>query len=155
MSLLEAIYKDYSVCCDDFSIGISCLRQRSVDQAAVYFRRAWESVSDGHPHRPVYLSYYGYALLLNGDNAAIDLCRQAARLGSDTDIFYILARAEMFCKNREQMVWALEQGLLLDAGHPGLLLMQKLMGQRKIKPIPFLPRASLLNRGIGRLLRKK
>lgn len=156
MSALEAIYKDYTVCCDEFSLGIDCLKQRAINQAVTFFYRARQSVADDHPHVPVYQCYYGYARVLGGDEDAIDLCRQAVEHGArDADTFYILARAEMFCGNRRQMVRAMGLGLQLNPQHPGLLLMRKMVGYRQSTPIPFLPRGSLLNRSLGRLMRKK
>jgi hypothetical protein len=60
----------------------------------------------------------------------------------------------MFCKNRLQMVRAIEHGMSLEPQHEGLILMRKKVGFRRFSPIPFLPRNNFLNRSIGKLLRK-
>lgn len=155
MSRLEAIYQDYSACCKAFSHGLECLQQRTLRSAVDYFKQACESVGDDHPHRAVYLSYYGFARILNGEYTGISLCRQAARSHHcDADVLYILARAEGFCRNRSHMVAAIEQGMKLDCQHQGLTLMRQRMGYRKANPIPFLSRQHPLNQLIGPLLRK-
>jgi len=155
MSQLEAIYKDYSACCEDFSSGVDCLKQRILMPALDYFKQACDSVSDDHPHRAVYLSYYGYARILNGEDSGIALCRQAARSRHcDADVLYILARAEGFCNNRKHMMLAIEQGMKINRQHQGLRLMRQRVGYRKSNPIPFLSRRHPLNRLIGPLLRK-
>ena len=155
MARLQAIYKDYSACCNDFSLGIECLEQRALSAAVGCFKRAYIGVDEKHGMRSMYLSYYGFARILNGDYAGLDLCRQAAdHGGADADILYLLARAEMFCHNRQKMVEAIRRGMQLNPQHTGLQLLQHTVGYRKFNPLPFLSRRHLLNRGIGRLLRK-
>ena len=155
MSHLQAIYHDYSACCDEFSTGIEYLKQRSVEQAALCFHSACTSVSESHCYHSVYLSYCGFAKILTGDYQAIELCRAAAdKKVNNSDIYYVLARAEMFCNNRQASIKALSQGLAMDNRHQGLSLMKKQIGYRRFKPIPFFPRHSFVNNSIGKLLRK-
>lgn len=156
MYRFEVIYNEYSACCDDFFSGIDYLKQRSLVQAIAHFQRAYESVTDQHRHRPMYLCYYGYARILTGDYRSIELCRYAARgMQSNADLYYILARAEMFCNNRGQMVRAITRGMDIDARHRGLRLMRKKTGCRRFTPVPFLHRNHLVNRCIGRLMRRR
>ena len=46
MSHLEAIYREYHACSEDFLRGIEHLEQRSVEQAIDYFKAAYASVSE-------------------------------------------------------------------------------------------------------------
>lgn len=156
MIQFEAIYKDYTGCSDEFSRGIEFLRQRNLYQAVECFQVAYHSADDKNPHRYMYLSYYGYARILNGEYHAIDHCRRAVQhRAADADQYYILARAEMFCRNRHQMIAAIAQGIRLNQQHTGLTMMRKTIPHRRFKPVPFLPRNNIVNRSIGRLLRRR
>ncbi len=156
MYRFDVIYKDYSACGDDFSRGINYLQQRSLGRAMDCFQRAYEAAGEQHPFRYMYLCYYGYARILSGDFNSIELCRHAAhKMNADADVHYILARAEMFCKNRLRAVRAIEHGIHLEPHHEGLGFMKKKLGFRQFRPLPFLPRNNVLNRSIGKLLRKK
>ena len=155
MSHMQAIYNDYSACCEEFLTGIELLAQRAFDQAVSCFFDAYRSVSENHSCYSIYLSYFGFARVLNGDHKAIELCRKAAQNNNNSDIFYVLARAELFCKNRKETVVALRKGFDVDGKHEGLNLIRSKIGYRRFKPIPFLPRKNILNEIIGKRIRKK
>ena len=156
MVRFEAIYRDYSACSNDFSRGIEFLKQRDLYHAVDCFYTACQCADSANPHYDMYLCYYGYARILNGDYRAIEHCRRAAgRRREDANLYYILARAEMFCRNRQQMIMAIAAGIKLDNQHLGLRLMRKTIAHRRFKPIPFLPRNNILNRSIGRMLRRR
>ena len=155
MLVLEAIYCDYSDCSDEFKNGIEYLQERSFALAADCFQAAFKSVSKLHKHHNIYISYFGIAKLMQGDSAAIDLCRIAiCNESKNADVFLNLARAENFCENRLNAVLAIEKGLGLDRCHPGLCYLHKKIGVRERNTIPFLPRQNPVNQFMGKRLRK-
>ena len=155
MAYLKAVYRDYSTCCKSFSDGIEFLQRRAIQEASRSFQLACDSISLSHAFRNKYISYLGFARLLSGDIDGIKLCRKAAfdEL-RDGDIFLNLARAEFLLESRCRTVFALEQGLEIDADHEGLLLMQAQLGIRKKKPLPFLQRTHPVNIRLGYWMRK-
>lgn len=151
---IAAIFNDYSSCHTAFSEGISSLESRDVDRAVACFSSALASVNDRHPNYRRYISYYGVARVLQGQEDGIKFCRSAiADRNRDGDLYMNLARVEWFLKNRRNTVLALQEGLKRDANHQGLALMWMRIGERKRKPVFFLPRGNLVNKMIGCLLR--
>ncbi len=156
MSLIEAAYNDYSYCCDNFKQGIEFLKSRSISSASKSFQLAFKSINKDHSFYTTYLSYAGLAKTLDGDFRGIDLCRQAVSLElSNGDVFLNLARVEWFCENRKNTITVLQTGLRVDCQHSGLKLLQKKIGIRQHKIIPFLSRNNFLNKKFGRFFRKK
>ncbi len=155
MSPLQAVYEDFSACCNEFIDGVSHLKDRSIPQAIQSFQLAFDSVDRTDVYHNKYASYCGLARVLSGDQLGLQLCRDAARNEiRDGDVFLNLARAEWFFKNRKQTIIALKKGLQVDNRHPGLRQMREQLGFRQRSPLPFLPRSHPLNHGLGKLLRK-
>lgn len=155
MSPLQAVYEDFSACCNEFIDGVSYLKDRSIPQAIQSFQIAFDSVDRTDVYHNKYASYCGLARVLSGDQAGLQLCRDAARSEiHDGDVFLNLARAEWFFKNRKQTIIVLKKGLQVDNRHPGLRQMREQLGFRKRSPLPFLPRSHPLNHALGKLLRK-
>lgn len=151
---IAAIFNDYSSCHSSFSEGIFSLESRDIDRAAECFYSALVSVPEVHPNYRRYVSYYGMARVLQGQDDGIQFCRKAvADKVRDGDLYLNLARVEWFLNNRRNTVLALQDGLAMDEKHEGLSLMWLRIGQRKRKPVFFLPRGNLVNNMIGRLLR--
>ena len=156
MSLLEASYNDYSHCCDNFKQGIEFLKSRSISNADKSFQLAFKSINKDHSLYNIYLSYFGLAKTLNGDYQGVDLCRQAVSLEfNNGDVFLNLARVEWLYENRKNTIVALRAGLEVDYQHGGLRLLQKKIGVRRRKLIPFLSRNNFFNRKFGCFFRKK
>jgi len=155
MLLLEAIYSDYSECCDDFKNGIEYLKDRSFSQAAKCFKFAFESVSKSHKYRNTYISYFGISKLMHGDLTAINFCRRAINSEwKNADVFLNLARAELLCDNRLNTVRAIEKGFNVDRYHAGLHALSRKIGIRKCNVVPFLPRKNFINKFVGSRIRK-
>ena len=155
MSPLQAVYEDFSACCNEFIDGVSYLKDRSIPQAIQSFQLAFDSVDRTDVYHNKYASYCGLARVLSGDQVGLQLCRDAARSEiRDGDVFLNLARAEWFFKNRKQAIVALKKGLQVDNKHPGLRQMREQLGYRRRSPLPFLPRSHPLNHALGKLLRK-
>ena len=155
MSLLEAVYSDYSKCSDDFKNGLEYLIARSFYEAAEQFQLAFRSSIESDPYRNTYISYFGISKLMHGDNDGIKFCRMAGvNEWKNADVFLNLARAELFCENRLNTFLAIEKGFDIDRCHIGLSLLHKKIGVRKHSILPFLSRKNRVNQFLGRRLRR-
>jgi tetratricopeptide (TPR) repeat protein len=158
---IAAIFNDYSSCHSAFSEGISSLESRDIDRAAECFSHALASVNEKHPNYRRYVSYYGMARVFQGQHDGIQYCRAAITDDiredeiRDGDLYLNLARVEWFLKNRRNAVLALQSGLKQDQRHEGLSLMWSRIGERKRKPVFFLPRGNVVNKLVGCLLRRR
>jgi hypothetical protein len=154
MAPLQAVYEDFSSCCDQFVEGVEHLKDRSMPKAVQSFQIAYESVERSDIYHNKYASYCGLSRVLSGDRTGLELCREAAR-GEvhDGDVYLNLARAEWFVQNRKNTVVVLKKGLQVDNRHPGLRQMREQMGIRQRSPLPFLPRSHPLNHALGKLMR--
>ena len=151
---LQAVYEDYSTCCNEFVEGVAHLKERSIEQAIERFQAACESVNRNDVYHNKYASYCGLARVLAGDANGIELCREVAQKEiSDGDVYFNLARAEWHQKNRRNTILALKKGLQVDNRHPGLRTMREQLGIRQRSPLPFLPRSHPLNHALGKLVR--
>ncbi|MCW9012677.1 MAG: hypothetical protein OQL06_02745 [Gammaproteobacteria bacterium] len=154
MAPLQAVYEDFSSCCDDFVAGVEHLKERSIPRAVQSFQQAYDSVARADIYHNKYESYCGLARVLSGDHSAIELCRDAARSEiHDGDVFLNLARAEWFLDNRKNTIITLKKGLQIDNRHPGLRQMREQLGIRQRSALPFLPRSHPLNHALGKLMR--
>ncbi len=142
--------------CVTFSAGLGLLREGDVAQALCYFRRAYREAPKADFFHNKYASYYGLTRVLCDDTGGIDQCRLSAhREALDGDVFLNLAYAEWYMGNRRRAVEALNRGLELDPGHPGLHRLQQRLGDRRFTAFEFIPRNSFLNQALGKLSRKK
>jgi hypothetical protein len=154
MCYIGAIYNQYASCSPVFKQGISCLESRDIELASQCFYTAFSSVNPQHPDYLRYASYYGFAKVLCGDQDGLNLCRMAVLNASrDADLFLNLARAEWYRGNRKNTVHALDRGMQIDQRHEGLHLMWQRIGERRSKPVFFLPRGNIFNKLIGMCLR--
>ncbi len=156
MSYLKASYLELEQCCKHFSRGVELLEQCLVEESQGFFKLALEQASERHPLYCRYQSYYGLVSILNGETAAIALCREAALIAPfDGDVCMNLVRAELFLSNRVNAVRSIEIGLRFSSAHPGLQTLKTRVGFRQRNPLPLLARENFLNRLIGRCLRRK
>ncbi|MFW2374032.1 MAG: tetratricopeptide repeat protein [Gammaproteobacteria bacterium] len=155
MTQLKTIYSDYRTCSRDFMDGLEYLKQRSIPDAERYFEQAYSAAQSNDLNRPKYLSYYGFSRVLNGYLDGIELCKKAVQADPDDgDLYLNLSRAELFNGKRQAAVEILDQGLLVDRFHQGLLELKNKIGYRNQNPIPILKRSNPLNEVIGRFIRK-
>lgn len=156
MASLQAVYEDFSACCDDFVEGVSHLKDRAMPKAVSSFQQAYESVDHADVYHNKYASYCGLARVLSGDASGLGMCRQAAvNELHDGDVYLNLARAEWYYENRKAVIVALKKGLQIDNRHPGMRQMREQLGIRQRSSLPFLPRTHPLNQALGKLLRQK
>ncbi|VAW61102.1 hypothetical protein MNBD_GAMMA09-488 [hydrothermal vent metagenome] len=155
MPYIKANYLDTGSCCEAFVKGIELLEQSSIKASSACFKAAFESVAETHPLFSRYKSYYGFSLILSGEEAAIDLCRSAVKCQpSDGDVCMNLARAEFFLANRVNALSAVDSGLSFSAEHPGLQKLKVKIGVRRKKPLPFLSRDNPVSVALGKKMRK-
>lgn len=155
MTHLKTIYSDYHTCSRDFMDGLEYLKERSIPTAERYFEQAYSAADSNDINRYKYQSYYGFSRVLNGYKDGIDICKDAIKGDpGDGDLFLNLARAVLFGGNRESAIDILDQGLLVDKFHQGLLELKSEVGYRNHNPIPVLKRSNPLNEMIGRFIRK-
>jgi len=148
-------YQDYSLCDPNFIDGIDFLERGLYSQANHCFEVAYEQVTYSDIHYNKYASFCGYTRVLNGDRGGLMLCREVvANELYDADVYYNLAKSEWVFKNRKRTIDALLKGVDIDASHPGIRGLCKKMNMRKRAAIGFLPRSNVLNKTIGKLLRK-
>jgi len=142
--------------CEVFAQGLQLLKDDSVPQALQSFQHAYQIAPYDDFYHNKYASYYGLARVLNGDKAGVELCRDAASMERfDGDVFLNLACAEWWMHSRKRTVNVLEKGLQIDHEHPGLNKFQQQLGARTKTAISFIPRSSILNIALGKLVRKK
>ena len=154
MDSIQAVYENFSSCCEDFVEGLAHFKERSMPKAARSFNLAYESVDKSNIYHNKYASYCGLSKVLSGDIQGLYMCRAAAKRESlDGDVYLNLARAELFLKNRKNTIITLKKGLKLDNRHPGLRLIRQQLGVRKRSPLPFMPRTHQLNKTLGKLMR--
>jgi len=151
-------FKNNSVAehCNDFIRGVGLLKEHSVSQALDCFQRAYDGVHYSDIYHNKYASYCGLTRVLNGDRAGVELCRDAARQEMiDGDVFLNLAYVEWHMNSRRRSIGVLEKGLKVDQKHPGLNRFQKHLGTRAKPVIFFFSRDNILNKTLGKLVRKK
>jgi hypothetical protein len=67
-------------------------------------------------------------------------------------VYWCLAELHVLAGSRKKALEAVDRGLSLSPGHPGLVRLRKELGVRQGTPIPFLSRASGVNVRLGRIL---
>jgi len=100
-------------------------------------------------------SYLGLARVLTDNDSGLLMCRDAA--GSETtygDVFLNVACAEWYSNNRKRAIEAIHKGLEVDPGHQQLNKVIAMLDSRKKNPINSLSRDHVVNKFLGRLLRK-
>jgi hypothetical protein len=100
------------------------------------------------------LSWYGLTLVLveRNSNLGVALTDQAVRIaGPEPELTLNQARAQLALGLRDRAVRALKMGLASHPADPALRAATVALGWRRRPVIPFLPRASLPNRLLGRL----
>ena len=156
VSSYNSAHKNHGMHTDDFLSGIRCLKAGLLAEAGSHFQLAYESVNNADVFHNKYASFCGLLRVLHGDPGGMVLCRDAASSEhQDGDVFLNLARVELFYDARKKAVEVIMHGLEVDAKHIGLRQMQRDLGIREHKALPWLNRDNLLNVMIGRCLRKK
>ena len=138
-----------------FENGLAALRARDYKAAERYFSDALGSIDEHNTDYNRLASYLGLARVLISDPNGLLLCRDAASNETrDGDVYLNLACAEWHNGNRERTEDAIVRGQQIDGGHTRLARASMLLESRRRNAISFLRRDHLLNRIIGRWMRR-
>ena len=141
---------------ESFQKGVELFNRGKKREALAFFNGAVEIERRFGSDRPQarYLSYYGLCLsYTNGDpHEAVRACREAATLeGYRPEVCWNLGQVLLHLGRRAEAYQALQRGLRMQPGHPGILKDLEKMGQRKRPVLPFLQRSHPINIWLGRL----
>lgn len=137
-----------------YSLGVQSLAEGDIGEALLAFKGALFL----RPDYPSYMSYAGLCMALSGyqPREALDLCQSAVRREFYRPELYLnLGRALLAVGNPRKAHKAFVQGLVLDREHAALGAELKRMGLRRRPILPFLGRRHVLNRWLGKLLRRQ
>ena len=139
-----------------FANGLSALGAKDYDGAARDFDTVLNSIDMQDAQYNRVASYLGLARSLLGDDSGLLLCRDAASNETVSgDVFLNIACAEWHAGQRKRAIDAIHRGLEIAPDHQKLHLVLLLMDSRKRAAISFLDRDHILNRFLGRFLRRK
>ena len=140
---------------ESFEKGRDALRAGDYKAAEHNFRDVYSSIDESHVLYNKIASYFGLAQVLIEDPNGLLLCRDVASSESkDGDVFLNLACAEWHSENRERAIDAIARGREIDGKHAQLERAGMLIDSREANVIPYLPRQHMLNRILGRLVRR-
>ncbi len=139
-----------------FHKGLDAIASGLFLEALAYFEAAMQIETRAGGRAPMpYVSYYGLSLaMVSGGkvNEAREICERAVRVEFfNPDLYLNLARVCVRAGDRQAAFGALVGGLKLNPRHAGLIREIRRMGIRRQPTVPFLDRASGVNRMLGRL----
>ena len=138
-----------------FEKGRAALETKDYAAAAQKFDQAFKSIDEQHALYNRVASYLGLSRVLTSDADGLLLCRDAASSElNDGDVFLNLACAEWHAQNRERALDAIVRGRKIDRKNEQLIRAWLLLDARRRNVVPFLPRGHILNRSLGRLMRR-
>ncbi len=146
---------------EEARLGIQLCRQGDWKAGIQQLARAVDtgSIGEGMPSEAYSYLGYGIAREQRRLQEGLSLCRHALRLDyTAPDNHLNLARLHLLANDRRAAVKELGEGLSLHPKYGPLIALYREMGYRRPPVLPFLARASLLNRWLGmlrhRLLRR-
>lgn len=138
-----------------FEKGLEALKAKDYKAAERGFSVALKSIDEHHELYNKVASYLGLAQVLTSDRNGLLLCRDAASSEVlEGDVFLNLACAEWHSDNRKRAVDAIIRGRKIDGDHDQLVKACMLLDSRRRSIFSFLPRKHVLNRVVGRLMRR-
>lgn len=138
---------------DHYRRGLGALEADCAEEALGHFRAAHRL----EPPSSLYASYYGLALGLAERrlDRALELCREAAKQEFFNPVHYHnLARLHLAFGFKAEAVRYLRRGLMIDPENAAIATSMRELGVRRRPALGFLRRQNLLNRWIGRLVRR-
>jgi hypothetical protein len=140
---------------ESYEKGCASLQAEDYRAAKREFVEALKSIDDHHELYGRVASYLGLAQVLTSDRSGLLLCRDAASSDAgEADVYLNLACAEWHANNRKRALEAVHRGREIAADNPQLEYASTLIDSRRRNILPFLSREHLLNRTLGRMLRK-
>lgn len=122
----------------------------------VFWEYCERQVKMAKPISPSVLAGYGLALGHTGrPKQGLEICFQALFADrKNPDVYWGLAGLYLLSRSRRKAIDAIDRGLSLSPGHPGLIRLRDEMGVRHSPPIPFLSRNSAVNVRLGKVIHK-
>ncbi len=129
---------------------------RFVEAGELLFEYCDRLERGGRPISPVILANYALCLGHNGRlREGIGICRKALPRGSRRpEVSLCLARLYLLAASKRLALEECERALRLSPHNEELRRLRGELGFRRPPPIPFLPRESVLNVRLGRLLHR-
>ena len=130
------------------------LMERGEERAAFEYFQTAVSLS---PSCARYQSFYGLGLALvdRRFHKAVELCRAAAKEEFfNPELYHNLARVHLAFGFRAEALRYLRRGLMIDPGSAELRSELAKLGLRRLPVLRFLPRGHVVNRMLGRVLRR-
>lgn len=131
-------------------------RGRFVEGGELLFEYCDRLEKGGRPISPVILANYALCVGHSGRvREGIDICRQALpRGGRHPEVSLCLARLYLLAGTKRLALEESERALRVSPHNGELRRLRGELGFRRPPPIPFLPRESVLNVRLGRLLHR-
>jgi tetratricopeptide (TPR) repeat protein len=136
-----------------FQAGLKLLKREDTREAILALEQAHRAV----PGNPLYMSYLGLALILarSRTKEAIRLCEKAAVESQFyPEVYHNLGNVYLMRGQKGKARQAFLIGLKIDRGHAGLLEAMEELGVRRSPPVPFLCRDHVINKYLGKVLRR-
>ena len=133
-----------------FKAGLQLLRSDYAGKSLLYFKKAL-ALDDNNPF---YLSYFGLSLAAAERkwDEAESACLSALRMDrTQPELYLNLAKVYLLARKKEEAVETLTSGLRFTKKDPRLAAALRKLSLRRQAILPFLPRTSAVNRGLGKL----
>jgi len=138
-----------------FKKGFEAFKAEDYRGAVREFQKSIDSIDEQHENYNRIASYLGLSQVMTLDRNGLLLCRDAASSEVlDGDVFLNLACAEWHSLNRKRSVDAVMRGCKIDCDHKQIKRACSLLDSRKRSVFPFLSREHVLNKLVGRILRR-
>jgi hypothetical protein len=138
-----------------YNNGRDALKSKDYKGAARDFEEALKSIKEHDDQYNNVLASVGLSQVLTANRNGLLLCRDAASSEVlDGDVFLYLACAEWHSENRKRAIDALDHGCKIDNEHEQLKRAIALLDVRKRSVFKGLSRTHMLNRTLGKLLRR-
>ena len=138
-----------------YNNGRDALKSQDYKGAVRDFEEVLKSVEEHDEQYNNVLASVGLSQVLTANRNGLLLCRDAASSEVlDGDVFLYLACAEWHCENRKRAIDALSHGCKIDNEHTQLSNAIAMLDIRKRSVFKGLDRTHVINRTLGKLLRR-
>jgi len=135
---------------EHFKAGLQLLRSDYAGKSLPHFKKAL-ALDDNNPF---YLSYFGLSLAAAERkwDEAESACLSALRMKrTQAELYLNLAQVYLLAGRKEEAAETLTSGLRFTKKDPRLAAALRKLNTRRQAILPFLPRTSAVNRGLGKL----
>jgi hypothetical protein len=140
---------------ESYTNGREALKAKDYKGAARDFEEALKSIEEHDEQYNNVVACLGLSQVLISNRNGLLLCRDAASSEVlDGNVFLYLACAEWHCSNRKRAIDALHRGCKIDNENEQLKRAIVQLDVRKRSVFKGLPRTHILNRTLGKFLRR-